>query len=298
MHSRRQAVGFSLASALLFGTSGTAQALGPAGITPIATSATRLALGAVLLVALLPALGCRIGDVSLVLRSRKAAVAAAGVCVFQAGYFTAAHTAGVALGALVSMGGIPVFTGIGGRFLGHSLTTTWLVSTTICVIGLVLLGYQGVHGGNAAGVMAAVVAAVGGAVFNLGMKHLLDQGGPAAVQQAGVFTLAAVAMALVAAATQPFGWVLTGRGAGYAVWLGLMTMALPNLLWINGLRALPPGTVATLLIAEPLTATVLGVLRLHESLTGASILGLVAVVGGLVLLTVRTGAKEPATPVG
>ena len=103
-------------------------------------------------------------------------------------------------------------------------------------------------------------------------------------------------MAAVALATEPLGWLLTVPGALFAGWLGLMTMALPNMLWINGMKVLPPGTVATLLVAEPLTATVLGVVRLHESLSVSSVVGLVAVVAGLALLTISEG-RAPS-PVG
>ena len=81
-----------------------------------------------------------------------------------------------------------------------------------------------------------------------------------------------------------FAWVTTPRGAALALWLGVVTMALPNALWVRGLGVLSPGVTATLLIGEPLTATVLGVVLLDEHLTTVSWFGLTIVAAGLIAL--------------
>ena len=292
MTTKRQAVALTLASAVLFGTSGTAQALGPDGLTPIATSGARLLSGALVLVAMLPALGFRIADVLPMLRSRGAWLAAGCVCLFQAGYFTAAQRSGVALGALVTMGTIPLITGFAGTLLGHRITGTWLVSTLVCASGLVLLGYQGVSAGQATGVIAAVVAAAAGAGFTLSVKHLLDAGAPSMPAQAAVFMLAGVSMAVAAVVTGPVTWVGTPRGFALVAWLGLFTMALPNILWLKGLGVLSPGITATLLIGEPMTATLLGIAVLHETLTFSGVVGLIAVATGLAALGVAESRSK------
>ena len=50
----------------------------------------------------------------------------------------------------------------------------------------------------------------------------------------------------------------------------------------RGLRVLPAGPVATLFLAEPLVATILGVVVLGETLAPAAIAGALLVVIGLV----------------
>jgi len=54
------AVGQVLAAAVLFGTTGTAQALGPAGTTPVAVGAVRLLVGGLILLIAVPLLGGRV----------------------------------------------------------------------------------------------------------------------------------------------------------------------------------------------------------------------------------------------
>ena len=119
--SMRSAVGVTLLSSLMFGTSGTAQALGPHP-SPVGTSAARLTVGTLLMLASLPTLGHRPREVVHYLRQSGIWLAGACVCVFQFGYFYAAQHAGVALGALVTMGSIPLLTGIAGTLLGHRIT--------------------------------------------------------------------------------------------------------------------------------------------------------------------------------
>jgi DME family drug/metabolite transporter len=60
---------------------------------------------------------------------------------------------------------------------------------------------------------------------------------------------------------------------------------------------MPPGPAATLLLADPLTATLLGVLVLGESIPPISALGLLLVLVGLLLQGRALGttrAEEPA----
>ena len=59
-------------------------------------------------------------------------------------------------------------------------------------------------------------------------------------------------------------WVGSGGGIAMALFLGAIPTALAYILFARGLRHLTPGETATLTLAEPLTATGLGVLALGE----------------------------------
>jgi DME family drug/metabolite transporter len=156
-----------------------------------------------------------------------------------------------------------------------------------------LLGYQGVSGGDSLGVIAAVIAAIAGAAFTLTVKRLIDSGAQSDLVQAALFSIAGVAMLSAALFTQPMRWVTSSAGIALAAWLGLVTMAAPNYLWVRGLGALSPGVTATLLLGEPLMATVLGVVVLGESLTFAGSVGLVLVLIGLVTLSNSASSSPP-----
>ena len=276
----------------MFGTSGTAQALGPHP-SPIATSAARLSVGSLLLTAMLPLLGHSPRTIGRYLRLPLTWLAAGCVCVFQFGYFLSAQLAGVALGALVTMGTIPLLTGVAGTVLGHRITAGWVTSTVVCAVGLVLLGSEGVQGGNVIGVAAAVLAAVAGAGFTLTVKRMIDDGAQSDIAQTALFLVAGAVMLTVALATQPMAWAVSGSGVALAAWLGLVTMALPNYLWVRGLGVLSPGVTATLLVGEPLTATLLGVTVLGERLSTVAWVGLCTVAAGLIALGYAT-ATRPA----
>jgi len=60
-------------------------------------------------------------------------------------------------------------------------------------------------------------------------------------------------------------------------------MGLANSLQILGLRGIAPGVAATMMLADPVTAAVLGVLVLGETLTIHGFIGLGLVVIGLIM---------------
>jgi len=87
-------------------------------------------------------------------------------------------------------------------------------------------------------------------------------------------------------------WLATPSGAALALYLGVVTMALANVFAVLGMRGMTPGPASTLLLADPLTATVLGVVVLGEALSGVAVVGLVLVLLGLVL---QARALRPET---
>ena len=69
-----------------------------------------------------------------------------------------------------------------------------------------------------------------------------------------------------------------------ALWLGLVTTTLAYVLFARGLAKLQPATVSTLTLGEPLTATLLGILVLHETLAPSAAVGLVVLAAGILIL--------------
>ncbi len=90
--------------------------------------------------------------------------------------------------------------------------------------------------------------------------------------------------------TQPLGWTTTGGGVLMALYLGLVTVTVGYLLFARGLAALPAGPVTTLMLAEPVVATALGILVLDERLTWLGAAG-----AGLVLVGLLVQGRGSAT---
>jgi DME family drug/metabolite transporter len=75
---------------------------------------------------------------------------------------------------------------------------------------------------------------------------------------------------------------------------------LAYILFASGLRHLPAGEVATLTLAEPVTAALLGALVLGERPGGTAVAGMAVILAGLAVLAAprRAGGSVPTpTPV-
>ena len=70
-----------------------------------------------------------------------------------------------------------------------------------------------------------------------------------------------------------------------AVGMGVLTGVLPYFLYTLSLKVLPAGTAASIGILEPLAATVFSVLVFHESLSIASISGIILILGAVFVIS-------------
>lgn len=302
----RRAIIFVLLASLLFGTTGTAQAFGPdadvfsIGAARIFIGGAALAIIAVILVRRVrgahpSTLGDRAGVSASRTLGRRSTLATViigglGVIAYQPAFFLGTATNGVATGTLVALGSAPVLTGalswgIERRFPGGR----WAVATLIAALGVAILG--GASGGGAAGIdpvglAGSLGAGLSYAVYTLASKRLLERGWTPPSAMGAVFGTAAV-FGLVLLLFTDTGWLFTPGGLAMALWLGLATVTVAYLLFGAGLRALPAPTVSTLTLAEPLTASLLGILVLGERLAAPAWLGIAAIVAGILVLVIR-----------
>jgi DME family drug/metabolite transporter len=282
-----------LIAAVLFGTTGTAQVLGPA-MDPLAVGSSRIVVGAVLLAA-----------VALVARGRRVPrrgaglVLAGGACVaaYQASFFAAVADTGVAVGTVVALGSAPAFTGLLSRLTGgEPLARRWFAATGLACAGVALLTLGGTAGtaeghASAAGIGLALAAGAGYAGYAVIAQRLLDDGAAPVQVMAAIFTVGALmlAPALVIADT---GNLLTADGLTLALYLGALPTALAYILFARGLERIGASETATLTLAEPVTAMALGVVVLGERPGLAAVGGAALVMGGLAVLA---AAQSPST---
>ncbi|WP_067879234.1 DMT family transporter [Agromyces aureus] len=303
-----------LLASVCFGTTGAAQALGP-DADPFSIGAARILIGggALALVAGVmtwrrrsaaagagaaanavatgpgatgaPTPGARprhpLGTVLVV------AIGAAGVLAYQPAFFAGTASNGVAVGTVVALGSAPVITGaldwaLRRRFPGRR----WLVATAIATAGVAVLAVASdpsQASSNPLGIAASVAAGASYAVYTLAAKHLLDRGWSPTGSMGALFGTAAVASLPILLMTDAE-WLTTGAGLAMALWLGLVATTLAYTLFGAGLAGLSPAVVSTLTLAEPITASALGVLVLGETLATGSVLGLATLGAGIVVL--------------
>jgi len=299
-----------LAAAVCFGTTGTAQALGPAA-DPLSVGAARILIGGGALAAVafaLHAAGRRRGATGTSVAPPSGgraprrpawiavAVGAAGVLAYQPAFFAGTAANGVAVGTVVALGSAPVLTGVldwvlRRRFPGG----TWVLATALATVGVAVLASASGTGPSSVdplGVAASVGAGASYAVYTLAGKSLLDRGWTPSASMGAMFGAAAAVSLPVLLATDT-AWLATTAGLAMALWLGLVTTTVAYLLFGAGLKRLAPATVSTLTLAEPLTATLLGVLLLQEHLPPSAVLGLAVLASGIVLLAASSGRRMP-----
>src|SRR4051812_32667362 len=174
-----RAVGAILLAAALFGTTGTAQALGPGSTTPLGVGAARLVVGELALLAVLPVLGSGRGEAVALWRTLSGVVAGGCTRPYQVCFFAGGDRPGGAVGARLANGSGPVLTGVFARWLLHGPPgRTWYAATGFCLAGLVLLvlGRGGSGGGDLAGVALAALAGLSYATYTVLAKKQLNAG--------------------------------------------------------------------------------------------------------------------------
>ena len=293
------AVGAVLAAAVLFGPTGTAQALGPDGTSPLGVGAVRLAVGGLALLLVLPLVGGSGRAATALWRTPVGLLAGACTALYQVCFFAAVDATGVALGTLVTIGSGPVFAGLlGAVLLRERVEASWLVATGTCVGGLALLSLSGGRDGSAdpAGLLLALASGAAYAAYTVAAKRLMRAGRAPADVMASAFALGGVLL-LPLLATQPLGWLATPGGWLLAGYLGLVTTTVAYLLFGRGLAVLAAGPVTTLVLAEPLVATALGVGVLDERLPALAAVGAGFVLAGLALQGVASARRRAPVPV-
>jgi len=284
-----------LIAAVCFGTTGTAQALGPDGIDPLAVGAGRILIGAVLLVAY--ARHTAPSAHAPAASRRTLLVAGAFVAIYQLAFFAAVRETGVAVGTVVALGSGPVFAGLIDRVVtGAPLHRRWAAATGLAVGGVTLLAGGG--GGTEViplGVGLALLSGLGYASYTVAAKQLLDAGQAPERVMAQLFTVGAVLLVPVLALTGGGGLGSLG-GLATVLYLGTIPTAVAYVLFARGLRRLSPGETSTLTLAEPLTATALGIVVLSEPFAPTTAVGAALVLGGIVLLALQPKRRRGAFP--
>jgi DME family drug/metabolite transporter len=296
-----------LAAAVLFGTTGTSQALGPVGTTPLSVGVMRMVIGGT---------GLAVIAFSLAARHARRRPAAAprprltlqplslmmltGACLalYQPLFFLGTARNGVAVGTVVALGSAPILAGLlEWALTRRTPTPTWMAATALATLGVVLLGFGGEAGDGSGtdplGLLGSVGAGASFAVIANAQRRLLDAGwDPFTV--VGAMGASSAAICAFALPFVDLAWLGTGSGVAMALWLGLGTISIAYVLFTWGLSGLTAATAATLTLGEPLTASVLGIVVLGERLSALAVVGLVVLAAGLALLA--WGSRAPRDP--
>lgn len=210
-------------------------------------------------------------------------VAGAGFGAYQALYFVGVENVGVSIATLVSLGIAPIALTIGASVARRRPPPPSGMAVLGCaVLGLALVSLRTDSGVPAphpvAGVLAAIASGLGYAGITALSRRMSDEdplvltGVTSAVATLVLLPVAVAAGLRVSGDAVAIGWL---------AYIGVVPTVLAYLLFYLGLRSTAPEVAGVLTLLEPLTAAVLAAVVLHETLTGAALVG-----GGLMLVSV------------
>jgi DME family drug/metabolite transporter len=287
-----------------WGTAGAVAAAlfeGRSGLGPLALTFWRAAGGFALLLALRlsrrrPARGggatARTGKRRTAARYRVLATGV-GLTVFQAAYFIAVRSTGLAVATVVTLGSGPVLIALAARLtMGERLGRGGVLAVAGALGGLAVLVLGGSTKGagdavHPAGVALALLSAAGYAAITLLTRWWGRQG-----VAGDPFDTSMWAFGICAALLFPAAWAegllphtaQLGRTLLLLGYLASVPTALAYGLYFAGAAVLRSATVSVVALIEPVSATVLAVTLLGERLTTATVLGTACLLGAVGVL--------------
>ncbi|WIB13527.1 DMT family transporter [Curtobacterium sp. MCPF17_052] len=277
-------------TSLLWGTTGTAATFAP-DVGPLAIGAAALGVGG-LLQAVVGARALRGARTQLRHRRGLVVVGALAVAVYPLAFYSSMHTAGVAVGSVVSLASAPLASGVLERVVDRRpLSRWWILAAMLGVLGSVLLCLSGLEdaarpaGATVLGVLLGLVAGAGYAVYSWVAHRLMDEGVPRAAAMGAVFGGGGLLLMPVLAVTgAPL--LATPQDLAVGMYMALVPMFLGYLLFGYGLTTVSASTATTVTLTEPAVAAVLAVLVVGERLTAVGWVGLGVIAVVLVVLAV------------
>ena len=283
-NSSRAGILAVLGAAFCFGTTGTTQQLGVPDISPVAVASARLLCGSLFLFIFAFLIerrnsGNRMPRTDLL-------IAGCGIAIYQLTFFSAVDSTGIAIATVTALGTAPTFSAIVAYLiLREKPLLNWYLGTSVTIIGIVLVGTaNGVEGFNLLGILLASIAGLGFAIFNVICRKSLEKGASDIWVTAQTFGIAAIASAPFLFAESPV-WLTTRNGILTTLWLGIFTTSVGYILFMYGLKRIPSSLAATVVLAEPATATILAAVVIGEPLVAQSYLGIATVALGILYIS-------------
>lgn len=271
---------FVLMAAVLWGTTGSAQAFAPQNATPIVIGALRMAIGGSTLLLVAKIRGAF--KTKIELDKKLLLIASICMAVYQPLFFLGVSKTGIALGTVLAIGSAPVFSGVIEYFMGEKLSKRWIVATMVSIIGCTLLfAGQDYMNMNLLGSILSLGAGLSYAVYVKVSQNLFQNSRRDAINGLVFFISAIMLMPILF--MNDLSWVISTRGIMATLHLGIVATALAYTLFAYGLVDIPTPKAVTLTLAEPLTAAMLGVFIFSENLTGVSMVGVLLLFCGLII---------------
>lgn len=281
-----------LVASVFWGTTGTAASFAP-DISPFAIGAFAMGFGGVLLC--LTAIKQLIDDANkLTQHYRLILLGSACVAIYPLAFYTSMNSAGVAIGTVVSIASAPLFTVLLEYLIEKKpVATRWLVSFCFGAvgIGLITLGKEsnsaaeGLFSQNI-GILLGLIAGLTYAGYSWVAKRLISNGVHSRATMASLFGGAACVLlpSLLITGDTLFATI---TNISVALYMAIVPMFLGYWLFSIGLKTIAASQAVLITLLEPIIATILAIVILHEQFQQIGWLGIGLVSISLVIQTVN-----------
>jgi drug/metabolite transporter, DME family len=286
--------------ALLWGTTGIGVRIinDRSGLSAVPIGCYRLAIAAVVLALLFRGSGLRRWQTAWRRHRWSLVFAGAGLGGYQALYFIGVQYVGVSVSTLVSLAVAPVALTVASALVAQQRPAVHALVTVGCAVGgLTVISLASTSTSAAAphpilGILASLGSGAGYAATTVLNRRLAAEGDPLLLTAAtsGIGALVLVPIALPIGMPVPSDPVVLGW-LGY---IGVVSTVIAYGLFYTGLRSTSSQVVGVLTLLEPLTATVLAVAFLGESLTALGWFGAVLLLVAIAVLYVRRPEPDAA----
>ena len=227
---------YALLGALCFGTTGTLQALTPAGSQPLVVGTMRLIVGGIIM---LPWVKMTSGFTKESPWPKRATLlATAGIVVFQLCFFIALRLTGVAVGTVIAIGSAPILGSLIDYFFkGIKPSKTWWIATMLSIFGLTMLSFDANVKLDPLGIFMAFGAGAGYAVYAATGQTILASRS-AQEMMAIIFCIGGIVMSPILFMND-ISWMASIQGITSILLLGAVSSAMAFSLFATGLATLP-----------------------------------------------------------
>ncbi len=208
-----------------------------------------------------------------------------GASLFFPLYILSFRLTGVGVAAVISIGVAPIFVGlIAWIALKQPPGKQWAIGTAIAVSGVVALNWpSGDSTVNMLGIVFALAAALAYSLQATGIGIISKRHTPYQ-SVAPMFTIGTIAQAPLSFG-RDFSFLKDPILLAGALYGGIMTIAVAYAFFTYGMSRIGAATTVTIGLMEPLTAAIMGVTLLGETISFIGVVGSVLILIGLVVVS-------------
>ncbi|MCH4887774.1 EamA family transporter [Acidaminobacter sp. JC074] len=275
---------YIILAAILWGTTGTSQSF-LTGAHPLSVGAIRLLIGGG---------GLLIYDIikygwTKDFNKFHLFLTSLAIAIYQPLFFMGVKLAGVAFATVLAIGSAPIFSGVIEYLCKRPLSKSWLIGTLLSLIGCLSLFAGRIIGDiSILGALLALGAGLSYAMYVYFSRKLIDAGSKHTTSK--VFFLGGLIL-LPLLLLVDVSWMTKVSNIMLMIHLGLIATGLSYTLFVRGLKHVSSPEAVTLSLIEPLTASLLGVFVLKESLSPLELSGMLLLIIGL-LISSRPSRSE------